>query len=282
MSYTKVFYLVAISLLLAITVGSIGCGGGTAGTGVRSYEGTVVAQDNSSVSNARVSIEETGTEAITDANGFFYLEEQNLMTGDEITFIIVINDFQVRFSHTVRAEGTHILFRVVVDLPSETLVSVEESEIPTSGDSNSSESSDGSSSIFSSQSSSEHSSGNSSSSDSSSGGSQASSSSAGGGSSFSTSSSSSSVTTSSDSSTPPGLGASTSSSSSVSSSTSGGFSTSSSQSSSSSTTSNSSSSSSDVDSSSSSSTSSSSGGSSSSSSSTCKTWQPRNPADPPC
>lgn len=67
---------VIVLVLLGLLVLQPGCGGGTAGTGGRRFQGTVMRSDGTPVTNARVEIPSTGEGASTDSAGNFSFESE--------------------------------------------------------------------------------------------------------------------------------------------------------------------------------------------------------------
>ncbi len=63
--------LVLSLLSVVLTVFSLGCGGGTSGTGVKEFSGIVKGADGAPVSGAEVTIVETGASTTTDEGGNF-------------------------------------------------------------------------------------------------------------------------------------------------------------------------------------------------------------------
>lgn len=66
--------IVSISLIVSAALFSIGCGGGSAGTGTTSFQGKLLTPENEPVAGAIVTVVETGESAVTDKNGQFVLE----------------------------------------------------------------------------------------------------------------------------------------------------------------------------------------------------------------
>lgn len=70
-----------LSLLLLI-----GCGGGTSGSGIKTFEGRVQAQNGVSISGVSVTIEETGESTVTDGEGRFTLASE--ADGPDVAFLV--------------------------------------------------------------------------------------------------------------------------------------------------------------------------------------------------
>jgi len=66
-----------IFLILLISV-SIGCGGGSAGTGGQRFDGEIVTRDGTPVPNATVTLTNTGDSAVSDANGKYSIDTDSL------------------------------------------------------------------------------------------------------------------------------------------------------------------------------------------------------------
>lgn len=71
------------------------CGGGTSGSGIKTYEGRVYTTAGDNITDARVLIEDTGDSAYTDDQGIFRLQSE--VSESEVTFLIETDQLTVRF-----------------------------------------------------------------------------------------------------------------------------------------------------------------------------------------
>lgn len=69
----RIFQLGFIVLLISIVSLSLGCGGGTSGTGVKEFEGSLTTLGGDPVVGARITLVESGTTVTTDSQGKFAL-----------------------------------------------------------------------------------------------------------------------------------------------------------------------------------------------------------------
>jgi len=91
------FYLAIVFMMCVLC--SCGDGGGTDGTGVRSYTGTVVNTKNSPVNMASITVAETGDSSMTDTFGAFNIKSSKksnsatlVIARDNIDTSVVISD----------------------------------------------------------------------------------------------------------------------------------------------------------------------------------------------
>lgn len=98
--------------LLCLLIG--GCGGGTSGSGIKTYEGRVASVAGSALPGVNVTIESTGDSAVTDTLGAFVLKSDAF--GAEVPFLIESPEFQNRFVlRDVEEESSRITMEVTVN-----------------------------------------------------------------------------------------------------------------------------------------------------------------------
>lgn len=68
----------AINLLLLPLIFAVGCGGGTSGTGLSNYEGSLKDVSGNPIADAKVTLLESGDTTVTDTNGAFLLQTEPL------------------------------------------------------------------------------------------------------------------------------------------------------------------------------------------------------------
>lgn len=108
LSVSSVFLLILIALAIQA------CGGGTGGTGIKAYEGNVRTLDQKPLSNARLTIEDTGDSSITDQEGNFILYSRAF--GAHVRFLIETPQFSQSFTLTdISADSSRINVGLVVD-----------------------------------------------------------------------------------------------------------------------------------------------------------------------
>ncbi len=108
---------IALSLILCwLTLLAGGCGGGTSGTGIKSYEGVVKnAVNDEPLPNVTVTEEETGASTVTDPRGQFLLVSE--AKGEELQFHLESDEFESRFIvHNVPEESARVTVEVAVDV----------------------------------------------------------------------------------------------------------------------------------------------------------------------
>ncbi len=88
-------YLVSIGAVLLAGF-LVSCGGGTDGSGVRSFEGQVFSVSAEPLAGATVTIEETGDSATTDVNGEFEIHTGLAAAADTATFVVETGSTSVR------------------------------------------------------------------------------------------------------------------------------------------------------------------------------------------
>lgn len=98
-----------------------GCGGGTSGSGLHSYSGTVSDTGGRGISGVSVTIESTGDHADTDAAGGFVIHSEAF--GGEVPFLLEAPDFVSRFSLKEIPESS---FHVSVDVTVDTMTDLVE------------------------------------------------------------------------------------------------------------------------------------------------------------
>lgn len=74
-----------IPIVIALAAGVSGCGGGTSGTGTRTYEGDVSGSSGEKIANLTITLEQTGDSTITDTAGHFVLLSE---ATEEVTLLL--------------------------------------------------------------------------------------------------------------------------------------------------------------------------------------------------
>ncbi len=72
-----------------------GCGGGTSGSGLRTYEGRVSSTTGEALPGVIVTIETTGDSSVTDSEGAFVIKSD--ASGDGVPFLLESPEFKNRF-----------------------------------------------------------------------------------------------------------------------------------------------------------------------------------------
>jgi len=111
---TILIFILELVILLS------GCGGGTSGSGLRTYYGKVSGNDGAPISGVAVTIENTGDSALTDSAGNFSISSPKI--SNEVLFLFNSPDFSNRFSlktHSRRA--ARIYLDVLVDAETQNL-----------------------------------------------------------------------------------------------------------------------------------------------------------------
>ena len=92
----------------------IGCGGGSSGTGVRTFDGRILTTQNDPLSGATVTVVQTGDSTVTDAQGFFSLDSED--TKSSVDFAIDASDVHTVVNvATIDPSSTSISLNVKVD-----------------------------------------------------------------------------------------------------------------------------------------------------------------------
>lgn len=90
------------------------CGGGTSGSGLKTYKGLIDDTSNNALANVDVTIETTGDRTVTDESGRFSL--QSSASGPEVPFLIESHDFVSRFVlKEIPDDSAHISVNITVD-----------------------------------------------------------------------------------------------------------------------------------------------------------------------
>lgn len=91
-----------------------GCGGGTSGSGIKTYEGTVSTTDGRALTGVHITIEATGDNSFTDANGAFAIKSD--ASGQEVSFLLESPEFENRFVlQDIPSDSSGITVEVTVD-----------------------------------------------------------------------------------------------------------------------------------------------------------------------
>ena len=111
-------FLLSLHLRVAIVCGFLflasGCGGGTSGTGVRTFDGDVRLETGEPLEGVMVTIPSTGDSSTTDSSGHFYMVSK--VRGDRVELMLE----KASFRGTVvvaanEASGTHVSVQLTVD-----------------------------------------------------------------------------------------------------------------------------------------------------------------------
>ncbi len=90
------------------------CGGGTSGSGLKTYQGRVITPFNEALSEVAVTIEDTGDSSVTDVNGRFSIKSN--AAGATVRFLLESPDFTTRFTLIdIPDESSRIGMRVTVN-----------------------------------------------------------------------------------------------------------------------------------------------------------------------
>lgn len=105
-------YTVKIFGLLSV-IFAVSCGGGTSGTGLNAYEGTVTDQKGAPLEGVSLTVESTGDSAKTDRNGNFEL--QSSASGQEVALLAESSTRSSRVTvRNVFAEDSRVQISVVL------------------------------------------------------------------------------------------------------------------------------------------------------------------------
>lgn len=97
-----------ICCLMASLVMTSACGGGTSGSGGRSFQGTVLrASVGTPLQGLKVTVLETGDSDITDEKGFFSIDTD--ATEDNLTFLLESDDFNGNINVSGLASNTVLI-----------------------------------------------------------------------------------------------------------------------------------------------------------------------------
>ncbi len=116
--------LSALVCLALICLGT-GCGGGTSGTGLQTFDGQVKSADGAPIAGARVTLTATGDAAVTDVEGRFVLQSSlEIKPEQRVEFLLQADDFSGTFvmpDGAVSEGSSQITIDLVVDPVSRTL-----------------------------------------------------------------------------------------------------------------------------------------------------------------
>lgn len=91
-----------------------GCGGGTSGSGLKNYHGSIDDTSSRALPGVNVTIESTGDNTTTDTDGKFAF--QSSAFGKDISFLIESTDFKSRVVlQEIPESSAHISLKIVVD-----------------------------------------------------------------------------------------------------------------------------------------------------------------------
>ncbi len=96
-----IFGLFSLILVLCLPLVLASCGGGTEGTGFKSFAGVISGPNGQPSAGVSVTLEETGTSTTTDTNGYFEIPEATVDTA-EVTFRV---EDQSGFSATAKVSN---------------------------------------------------------------------------------------------------------------------------------------------------------------------------------
>ncbi len=103
-------------LILALSA----CGGGTSGSGLKTFDGKVMSSDGQPLSGVVVSIESSNETAVTDTDGVFSLTSS--ASGEQVDFRIESAEFSTGFSlAAVSDDNARIALAITVDTVADTL-----------------------------------------------------------------------------------------------------------------------------------------------------------------
>lgn len=92
----------------------VSCGGGTSGSGLKTYQGTVTTVDNKALPQVAVTIEDTGDSSFTNNEGQFAIKSN--ASGSEVRFLLESPQFSSRFTlKDIPDESSRIEMTVTVD-----------------------------------------------------------------------------------------------------------------------------------------------------------------------
>lgn len=107
-----------VALLMCALIFS-GCGGGTSGTGLKSYEGTVLTREELPVQNATITLIQSGDFAITDNGGHFLL--QSKVFGERVDFRIESSEISALFAlQDIPEDSSTITMKLTIDPSTQT------------------------------------------------------------------------------------------------------------------------------------------------------------------
>ncbi len=106
--------IVSHLILIQFFVCCVGCGGGTSGTGLNAYEGTVVDRKGSPVQGMRLTIESTGDSTESDERGDFLLHSS--ASGAEVSILAEQGSFSQKITvKNVFEEHSRVRIALTVD-----------------------------------------------------------------------------------------------------------------------------------------------------------------------
>lgn len=102
-----------------VSVILVGCGGGTDGSGLKTYEGNVSSKEGRVLSGVNVTIETTGESSVTNSNGQFVIKSDAY--GAEVPFILESSEFENRF---ILKDITESSARITMDISVDTATDI--------------------------------------------------------------------------------------------------------------------------------------------------------------
>lgn len=109
--------IIPAALIMVMALG--GCGGGTEGTGTRSYQGNIRSIDQQPLADVKVTIAETGDSSITDELGNFTVLSEP--TNNTVTFVLEAEDFSTSVAVTdIPDTSTRLTVNIEVNTETDT------------------------------------------------------------------------------------------------------------------------------------------------------------------
>lgn len=108
-----------ISILFLIALFN-GCGGGTSGSGLKTYEGNIETTDGRALAGVNITIETTGDSSVTDNSGGFTIKSD--AHGHEVPFLLESTEFQNHFIlKDIPEDSSRITLTVTVNTRTDTI-----------------------------------------------------------------------------------------------------------------------------------------------------------------
>ena len=115
--YRSAFLGIITSFIALLFLNS--CGGGTSGSGIKSFEGRISESDGRGVSDALISVELTGESSRSNSDGEFII--QSSVSGPSVDFLIDTPSKQERFSlRNISEESSRVSIAIVLAAPGRT------------------------------------------------------------------------------------------------------------------------------------------------------------------
>lgn len=102
------------SFVVVLLLAAVGCGGGTDGSGIKTYEGHISENNGQSLADVLVTIESTGDSGVSDKDGNFQFRSD--AEGPEVPFVLQSSRFTSRFLvRDIPAESSRVRLELIVD-----------------------------------------------------------------------------------------------------------------------------------------------------------------------